>query len=191
MKKWKRILSRIPRKLREQYGYAVHMRERPSGMPRETWTALWLEQHAAHWSLADRVATGKFDLPRVEFPPKPSPRVWHRTRKVYAQTVVRRDDFLQSYEWRQLRMKVLTKRGARCECCGASPKDGVTIINVDHIKPRRDFPELALVESNLQVLCDACNHGKGNWDQTDWRTPAVQPVELPPNWNDPLWTKPH
>jgi len=88
-------------------------------------------------------------------------------------------------------MKVLTKRGARCECCGASPKDGVTIINVDHIKPRRDFPELALVESNLQVLCDACNHGKGNWDQTDWRTPAVQPVELPPNWNDPLWTKPH
>jgi hypothetical protein len=78
------------------------------------------------------------------------------------------DPFLESYEWRRLRMQVLTKRGARCECCGATPRDGVRM-NVDHIKPRRYFPELALVESNLQILCDACNHGKGNWDQTDWR----------------------
>lgn len=77
-------------------------------------------------------------------------------------------EFLQSYEWRRLRMVVLTKRGARCECCGASPSDGVRL-NVDHIKPRRLFPELALVEANLQVLCADCNHGKGNWDQTDWR----------------------
>ena len=42
-------------------------------------------------------------------------------------------------------------------------------MNVDHIKPRKKFPELALVEDNLQVLCGACNHGKGNWDQTNWR----------------------
>jgi hypothetical protein len=79
------------------------------------------------------------------------------------------DAFLLSYEWRRLRMVVIKKRGARCECCGASPKDGVTIINVDHVKSRRDYPELALVESNLQVLCSPCNHGKGNWDSTDWR----------------------
>jgi 5-methylcytosine-specific restriction endonuclease McrA len=88
---------------------------------------------------------------------------------------VARTTFLQSYEWRALRMLILKKRGARCECCGATPADGTTIINVDHIKPRRDFPELALEESNLQVLCDACNHGKGNWDQTDWRAES-QPV---------------
>jgi 5-methylcytosine-specific restriction endonuclease McrA len=79
------------------------------------------------------------------------------------------DDFLQSYEWRKLRMVVIKKRGTRCECCGASPKDGRTVINVDHIQPRRLHPELALEESNLQVLCHECNHGKGNWDQTDWR----------------------
>lgn len=78
------------------------------------------------------------------------------------------DAFLASYEWRSLRMRVLVRRGARCECCGASPRDGVRI-NVDHIKPRKLFPELALVESNLQVICEVCNHGKGNWDQTDWR----------------------
>jgi 5-methylcytosine-specific restriction endonuclease McrA len=80
-------------------------------------------------------------------------------------------DFLQSYEWRVLRMVVLKKHGARCQCCGASAKDGV-VINVDHIKPRRNFPELALSESNLQVLCSACNQGKSNWDQTDWRGEA-------------------
>jgi hypothetical protein len=79
------------------------------------------------------------------------------------------NDFLSTFEWRKLRMVALKKYGARCQACGASPKDGVTQLNVDHIKPRKLFPELALDENNLQVLCDACNHGKGNWDQTDWR----------------------
>lgn len=82
------------------------------------------------------------------------------------------DDFLTSYAWRSLRMRVLVNLGARCGCCGATAKDGKRI-HVDHIKPRRQFPELALVESNLQVLCEDCNHGKGNWDQTDWRDPDV------------------
>lgn len=78
-------------------------------------------------------------------------------------------DFLSSAAWRRLRMHVLIERGNRCECCGASPADGRTVINVDHIKPRRKYPELALTQSNLQVLCEACNHGKGNWNETDWR----------------------
>lgn len=81
---------------------------------------------------------------------------------------VNADAFLLSYEWRRLRMEVIKERGARCECCGASPKDGI-VIHVDHIKPRRKYPELALSKANLQVLCEVCNHGKGNWDQTDWR----------------------
>lgn len=42
-------------------------------------------------------------------------------------------------------------------------------MNVDHVKPRKLFPHLALDVDNLQILCDACNHGKSNWDQTDWR----------------------
>lgn len=80
------------------------------------------------------------------------------------------DAFLKSYEWRRVRMEALKKYGARCQCCGATPADGVTI-NVDHIKPRRLFPSLALSVDNLQVLCAACNQGKGNWDMTDWREP--------------------
>ncbi len=77
-------------------------------------------------------------------------------------------EFLNSYAWRKLRMVVLRKHGATCQCCGRSRVNGVTI-HVDHIKPRRKYPELALDESNLQVLCHECNHGKGNWDETDWR----------------------
>jgi len=85
------------------------------------------------------------------------------------------DTFLTSFEWRQVRMQALKRYGARCQCCGASAQDGLKI-HVDHIKPRKTHPELALSLDNLQVLCEVCNHGKGNWDQTDWR-PKLQAVK--------------
>lgn len=78
------------------------------------------------------------------------------------------DLFLSTFEWRKLRMEALKKHGATCQCCGASRLTGA-VIHVDHIKPRKYYPELALDINNLQVLCDVCNHGKGNWDETDWR----------------------
>jgi 5-methylcytosine-specific restriction endonuclease McrA len=78
------------------------------------------------------------------------------------------DKFLKSYAWRKLRMDALVIHGARCQCCGATAADGVRIC-VDHIRPRKLFPDLALNIDNLQVLCEVCNHGKGNKDQTDWR----------------------
>jgi hypothetical protein len=80
-------------------------------------------------------------------------------------------EFLGSFQWRALRLKVLQHYGRRCLCCGASPDNG-KVMHVDHIKPRRLFPHLALDFDNLQVLCEDCNHGKGNHDHTDFR-PAV------------------
>lgn len=77
-------------------------------------------------------------------------------------------EFLSSWEWLTLRYYVLKKLGRRCLCCGRSPDDGIQIC-VDHIKPRATHPELALEESNLQILCGECNKGKGAWDTTDWR----------------------
>lgn len=76
--------------------------------------------------------------------------------------------FLETYEWRKLRMEALKKYGPKCMCCGATPQTGA-VMNVDHIKPRKTWPSLALDINNLQILCHECNHGKGNWDQTDWR----------------------
>lgn len=79
------------------------------------------------------------------------------------------DAFLATFEWRRVRMMALKKYGPVCQCCGATPANGA-VMNVDHIKPRKVFPHLALDVNNLQILCHECNHGKGNWDMTDWRT---------------------
>lgn len=49
-----------------------------------------------------------------------------------------------------------------------SPKDGVKL-HVDHIKPKSLFLHLAYDLNNLQVLCEDCNMGKSNKDDTDWR----------------------
>jgi hypothetical protein len=80
------------------------------------------------------------------------------------------DAFLSSPAWKALRRKVIKKHGTRCACCGHKPRNPQQV-NVDHVKPRRFYPELALEESNLQVLCGACNKLKGNSD-TDYRKPA-------------------
>lgn len=80
-------------------------------------------------------------------------------------------DFYSSREWRELRYLALRNTDGRCQCCGATSKDGVRI-HVDHIKPRSMFPELSLCLNNLQVLCEDCNVGKGCWDTTDWRQHA-------------------
>lgn len=78
------------------------------------------------------------------------------------------DTFLKSYAWRKLRYEVIQKYERRCMCCGLTPDDGIKL-HVDHIKPRKRYPELALDINNLQMLCEVCNHGKGNWDETDHR----------------------
>lgn len=97
------------------------------------------------------------------------PQQKHKTPPVRNVHDISSNDFLQTYEWRKVRMQALKKYGARCQCCGATPADGVKM-NVDHIKPRKLYPNLALSLDNLQVLCEECNHGKGNWDMTDWRS---------------------
>ncbi len=71
----------------------------------------------------------------------------------------------RSRRWRKIRYEVIRKYGGRCMCCGRTPEHGV-VINVDHIKPVRQYPDLAFDFSNLQVLCEDCNAGKGGttWD---------------------------
>lgn len=80
--------------------------------------------------------------------------------------------FLQSKEWKRLRYKALKTHGNKCQCCGANPSSGA-VLNVDHILPRRLFPNQALQLENLQVLCSDCNEGKGNWDMTSFKEKAV------------------
>lgn len=76
--------------------------------------------------------------------------------------------FYKSSAWRKLRFSVLKESNGKCSCCGMSAKDGV-ILHVDHIKPRSQYPELALDSNNLQVLCDQCNLGKSDSESVDFR----------------------
>lgn len=71
--------------------------------------------------------------------------------------------------WQSIRVKVLEKYGSTCLCCGSKNH-----INVDHIKPRSSYPELALDFDNLQVLCAGCNLAKGWKDETDYRPKAQE-----------------
>jgi len=73
--------------------------------------------------------------------------------------------FYISFEWRKLRYATLLRFDRKCMCCGNENE----IIHVDHIKPIRRFWHLRLDPENVQVLCELCNHGKGSWDESDFR----------------------
>jgi 5-methylcytosine-specific restriction endonuclease McrA len=81
-----------------------------------------------------------------------------------------KDNFYSSWEWKGVRYEALLLHGRRCQCCGWSPTDGGTgYLVVDHIKPKANYPHLALDINNLQVLCNDCNMGKARKHEHDFR----------------------
>ena len=93
---------------------------------------------------------------------------WKKVAELVKCKSMTSEQFYQSWEWKEVRYKALKLYGARCMLCGATAANGVRIC-VDHIKPRSLFPDLQLDINNLQILCDDCNKGKSNTDDTDWR----------------------
>lgn len=84
--------------------------------------------------------------------------------------VAPKDDFYSSWEWKRVRYEALARFSHRCQCCGWQPGDTAQgYLVADHIKPRRKYPELALDVDNVQVLCNACNMGKGSVYEDDFR----------------------
>lgn len=69
-----------------------------------------------------------------------------------------RDPFLDSVAWKRLRDSKASET-PWCEECLRDKGIYVPMVDVDHIKPRRTHPHLALTPSNLQSLCLAC-HGR-------------------------------
>lgn len=61
---------------------------------------------------------------------------------------------IRSPRWRALRLEALRRDGWACVQCGARGR-----LEVDHVQPVRDAPELAFELSNLQALCPGC-HGR-------------------------------
>jgi len=108
--------------------------------------------------IIDVIEKGGF-IPKQEPAPQPSKK--QQRRKAWA-------GFYYTREWRELRYQVLKESSGCCGLCGALPRKGHPL-HVDHILPRSKFPKLSLEKTNLQVLCEDCNLGKSNKDETDWR----------------------
>lgn len=77
---------------------------------------------------------------------------------------------LYNQMWRRVRIEVLEFYKGECAICGRNFKDDRVKIHVDHIIPKSHTPQLALYFSNLQLLCEECNVGKGHNYSTDWRS---------------------
>ena len=81
----------------------------------------------------------------------------------------KRNDFYSSKKWQSARYDALSLNDGCCSLCGRSRREHKIILHVDHIKPKSQYPELALTISNLQVICEDCNIGKSNKDCIDWQ----------------------
>ncbi|MCF7746998.1 HNH endonuclease [Sulfitobacter sp. M39] len=57
--------------------------------------------------------------------------------------------------WKALRMQALERDGWQCVRCGARRR-----LEVDHILPVRDRPDISYALANLQVLCARCHARK-------------------------------
>lgn len=99
------------------------------------------------------------------------PAVKKKGHKAKRQRVSKQDHdrFTLSREWRELRYRFIKNNEAKCMACGRSPQHHGIAIHVDHIKPRSKYKHLSLDYNNLQILCECCNIGKSNKDETDWR----------------------
>ena len=123
----------------------------------------WYKPQPNDMQFAESISKKKRDKPSK----KKHKQAPHRANKKKA--------FFKSKEWKELRYKAFVRYGNQCMCCGGKPEDGYTL-QVDHIKPRHKYPELALYLNNLQILCASCNYGKYSQDETDWRMQHMREI---------------
>lgn len=77
-----------------------------------------------------------------------------KKRSPAKQRAAARIAFLKSPEWKEARERVFAERGRVCYICEAEATQ------VDHVKPRSRYPELALSHDNLRPICWPCNKRK-------------------------------
>ncbi|GEL67239.1 HNH endonuclease [Marinilactibacillus psychrotolerans] len=98
--------------------------------------------------------------------------------------------FYNSQEWRDLRPIILERDNFECQWCkedgdvkikGDITKEGKPVIlEIDHIKELKDYPELSLEPSNLRTLCKDCHnkrHKRFNFKESKRQK----------KWNDEWW----
>jgi 5-methylcytosine-specific restriction endonuclease McrA len=76
---------------------------------------------------------------------------------------------LRDRRWPALRLAAKRRDRFRCVVCGA-----VGRLEVDHVKPVRDAPNLAFDLTNLQTMCASC-HARKTRIEVGWQD-AVNPA---------------
>lgn len=87
------------------------------------------------------------------------------------------DGFYASSTWRKLRLQIIVRDGNFCQRCSAMKSNLITIadteeLQVHHIKPRSEYPELELEATNLVTLCKICNLQLGTRETLDFEFEA-------------------
>jgi 5-methylcytosine-specific restriction endonuclease McrA len=93
------------------------------------------------------------------------------------------DQFYRSTEWFKLRARLTAqwkRTGLPCNFC-RQPLDWLTpkAVHVDHIRPRRKHPELALDIRNLQCLCQRCHNSTKQAIESRDHIPTIGPDGWP------------
>lgn len=93
------------------------------------------------------------------------------------------DSFYTSKEWRVMRLAILKRDSRRCVLCGVFC-GGKGQSRVDHILPRKKYPQYALEPNNLRTLCVPCDnirHGRDRAGRRDDDVPEIGVDGFPVN----------
>ncbi|WNM51534.1 HNH endonuclease [Staphylococcus phage S-CoN_Ph10] len=90
------------------------------------------------------------------------------SKQYYEQNKERKKQ-LNSKRWKTLRERIIKRDGGMCNRCWVSlnvieTKD----LQVHHIKPRSEYPELMYDPNNLITVCKTCNLALGTKGSLDW-----------------------
>lgn len=84
-------------------------------------------------------------------------------------TTKQTNPFYLTGDWRRKRKEILARDHYECQQCkreGRVTTNDDAVLEVDHIKELKYFPELAMDNDNLQTLCKECHnkkHGRMNF----------------------------
>jgi uncharacterized protein (TIGR02646 family) len=89
--------------------------------------------------------------------------------------------FYSTAAWIKARHKAIARAGFRCQMCGADVR-GKGRAHVDHIKPRKAYPELALEPSNLACCCQTCHNSAKQKHERNPNMKTIGPDGFPEGW---------
>jgi 5-methylcytosine-specific restriction endonuclease McrA len=84
-------------------------------------------------------------------------------KKSLTQSEKKTDPFYYSTPWRKLRDFVISL-DPRCYYCLLANRTTLAVIG-DHLRPRKLFPELQLIHTNIKPCCDECHNKKRRFEK--------------------------